>query len=107
MAGLQAERGGHRRKARVERHQLHLDAAFLLLVGEGLAHAVGGRIGGVGEADLVVLVIGGADPEPDRVDAAASGRYSPLAVILVWRASMRVLCRRRRCRGCDRACCSA
>ena len=39
MTGLQAERRGDRRKARVERHHLHLEAAFLLLVGEGLPHA--------------------------------------------------------------------
>ena len=68
MSGLQAERRGDRGKARVERRQLHLDAGFLLLVGEGLPHADGRRIGGIGEADLVVLVIGGAGPEPDRVD---------------------------------------
>ncbi len=29
-----------RRKAQVERRELHLDAAFLLPVGEGLLHAV-------------------------------------------------------------------
>ena len=68
MPGLQAERGRDGGKARVERRHLHLDAAFLLLVGKGLPHAERRRIGGVGEADLVVLVVGGAGPEPDRID---------------------------------------
>ena len=40
VAGLQAEGGGDGSKARVERRHLHLDAAFLLLVGEGLPDAV-------------------------------------------------------------------
>ena len=48
--------------------KLHLDAAFLLLVGEGLPHAVGRGIGGIGKPDLVVLVVGGAGPEADGVD---------------------------------------
>ena len=68
MPGLQAERGGHRRKARIERHQLDFDPDFLLLVGKGLPHAERGRIGGICEANLVVPVVGGAGPEPDRID---------------------------------------
>ena len=47
MPGLQAERGGHRRKARIERHQLDFDPDFLLLVGKGLPHAERGRVGGI------------------------------------------------------------
>jgi hypothetical protein len=68
MPGLQAERRGHRRKARVERHQLDFDPDFLLLVGKGLPHAERGRIRGICEANLVVPVVGSAGPEPDRVD---------------------------------------
>ena len=63
MPGLQAERRRDGGKARVERRHLHLDAAFLLLVGKGLPHAERRRIGGIGEPDLVVLVIGRAGPE--------------------------------------------
>ena len=47
---------------------MRFDAAFLLLVGEGLTHAVGRRVGRVAKADLVVLVVGDAAPEADRVD---------------------------------------
>jgi hypothetical protein len=83
MPGLQAECRRDGGKARVERRHLHLDAAFLLLVGEGLPHAERRRIGGVREPDLVVLVVGGAGPERIASIAAASGRYSPLAVNLV------------------------
>jgi hypothetical protein len=68
MAGLQAERRRHRRKARVERRHLHLDAGFLLLVGKGLPHAAGRKVGGIRKANLVVFVIGGAGPEPDGID---------------------------------------
>ena len=68
MPGLQAERRRDGGKARVERRHLHLDAAFLLLVGKGLPHAERRRIGGVREPDLVVLVVGGAGPETYRVD---------------------------------------
>ena len=84
MPALHAERGRQRREAQVERHELDLDAALLFLVGEGLAHAVGGRIGGIGKPDLVVLVVGGAAPEADGIDPARRcGRYSPLLVNLV------------------------
>ena len=62
---LHAQRRGERREAQIERRELHLDAAFLLLVGEGLLDAVEAAF--VGE--LVVLVVGVAEPEPDRVDA--------------------------------------
>src|SRR5207302_7075276 len=70
-----------------ERRKLHLDAALLLLVGEGLAHAVRRWIERVGKPDLVVLVIGRAEPEPHRVDTAghwtvlAFGRHLGLARI--------------------------
>ena len=60
-------------KRSVERHQLHLDAAFLLLVGERLAHAERCRISWVGKADFIVLVIGGAGPEPNGVDRRRIG----------------------------------
>ena len=68
MPGLQAEGGRDGRKARVERHQLHFEAALLLLVGEVLPDADGRGIGGIGEPDLVVVIVGGAGPEPDGVD---------------------------------------
>ena len=62
---LHAQRRRQRREAQVERQELHLDAAFLLLVGEGLLDAVEAAF--IGE--LVVLVVGVAEPEADRVDA--------------------------------------
>ena len=92
MTALHADRGGQRGKAQIERHELHLDAALLLLVGEGLAHAVAAEIGGVGQSDLVVLVVGDAAPEANGVDARRSARaIRPCSVTLVWCASMRVL----------------
>ena len=84
---LHAERGRQRREAQIERRELHFDAAFLLLVGEGLLDAVEAAL--VGE--LVVLVVGVPEPEADRLDAGACGRYSPRLVTLVWFMSMRVL----------------
>ena len=63
MPCLQAEGRRHGGKARVERRHLHLDAAFLFLVGEGLPHADGRGIGGIGKSDLVMLIVGGARPE--------------------------------------------
>ena len=69
LARLHAERGGERREAQVERHQLHFDAAFMLLVGEGLAHAVARRIERIGKPELVVLVVGVAVPEAHGIDA--------------------------------------
>ena len=68
MPRLQADGRRYRRKARIERRHLHLDAGFLLLVGKGLPHAERRGIGGVGEADLVVLVVGSTGPESDGVD---------------------------------------
>src|SRR6185295_3842890 len=66
--GLQAEGRRHRRKARVERHHLDFEAALLFLVGEFLPDADGGGIGGIGESDLVMVIVGGARPEADGVD---------------------------------------
>ena len=68
MPALHADRRGQRREPQIERRELDLDAAFRFLVGEGLADAVGRGVGGIGEADLVVLVVAVAEPEPDRVD---------------------------------------
>ena len=62
---LHADGGGERCEAQIERRELHFDAAFLLLVGEGLLDAVEATF--VGE--FVVLVVGVPEPEPDRVDA--------------------------------------
>ena len=69
LPGLYPERGGERREAQVERHQLQFGAAFVLLVGEGLAHAVARRVERIGAAELVVAVIRVAVPEAHRVDA--------------------------------------
>ena len=68
MRGLNADSGGERGEAKVERHHLHLEAAFLLLVGEGLPHAERRQIGRVGEANFVVLVVDRAGPEANRLD---------------------------------------
>ena len=68
MPALHADRRGQRRELQVDRRELDLDAAFLLLVGEGLPDAVGRGIGRIGKADLVVLVVAVAAPEPDGVD---------------------------------------
>ena len=73
IAALHADRAGDRRKARVEWRELHLNAAFLLLVGKSLAHAVAGRNRHIGKADLVVAIIGAAGPQPDGVDHGAVG----------------------------------
>ena len=69
IAALHADRGGQFREPQIERHQLDLGAALQVLVGEGLPDAVGRRIGGIGKADLVMLVVGVAPPIPDRIDA--------------------------------------
>src|SRR5262249_20787352 len=68
MPGLQTERRRDSGKARVERHQLHFEAAFLLLVGKDLADADRRWIEGIGKPDLVVVIVGGTGPEPDGVD---------------------------------------
>ena len=68
MTGLNADRRRHCREACVERRKLDFEPAFLLAIGEGLAHAVARKIGRVGEADFVVLVVGRAEPEADRID---------------------------------------
>ena len=68
MRDLRAESGGQRCKAQVERCELHLNAAFLLLVGEGLAHAIAREVIRIGKTDFVVLVIGRAGPEANHVD---------------------------------------
>ena len=70
LTGLQPERGRQRGEAQVEREQLHLGAAFLLLAGEGLAYAVAEDVGRVGQTKLIMLVVGRAEPEAHRVDAA-------------------------------------
>src|SRR5207249_1148450 len=44
MSSLHADRRGELRKAQVERHEGGLDAAFLLLVGEGLPDAEAGGV---------------------------------------------------------------
>ena len=65
MHALHAERRRQRREAQIERHELDFDAAFLLLVGEGLLDAVEAAF----VRKLVVLVVGVPEPEPDRLDA--------------------------------------
>ncbi|MGY4362251.1 hypothetical protein ACVW0J_008744 [Bradyrhizobium sp. i1.7.7] len=82
MADLKAQRRRHLGEARVERHQLHLGADLLLLVGEGLPHTVGVGIGGIGKADLVVSIIRGASPEADGVDRGGIGPVLALDVDL-------------------------
>ena len=73
MRPLDADRGCQGSEAQVERGELDFHPAFLLLVGEGLANAVAGRIGRVGKAEFIVLVVGRADPEPDGVDRRRIG----------------------------------
>ena len=69
MPALHADRGGQFGETQIERHKLDFGAAFQVLVGEGLTDAVGRGVCGVGESDLVVLVVGVAPPVSDRVDA--------------------------------------
>ncbi len=57
-------------KRQVVRCKLHLDAAFLLLVGEGLPNAVACEVCRISKTDLVVLVVGGAEPEANRVNSS-------------------------------------
>ena len=91
MPRLYAERRRERREPHIERQERDLEATLLLLVGEGLADAVAERIRRVGKAELVVFVVGRAQPEPDRVDGRPVGRYSPLLSTLVCCASIREL----------------
>src|SRR5262249_24069148 len=77
MTGLQTECRRNRRKARVEWRELHLEAAFLVAVGEGLANSERSGISGIGKSDLVVLVVGGAGPEAYRVDRRSVGTVFP------------------------------
>ena len=61
MAGLcVAPQPRELRRCDASRLQLRLDAALIRLVGEGLAQPVGAVIA---EADLVVLVVSGGQPE--------------------------------------------
>ncbi len=69
MPGLHAERGGQGGEPQVDRQERDFDPALLLLVGERLANSVAGGIRRVGQAELVVLVVGCAEPEADRIDA--------------------------------------
>ena len=87
MPCLQAESRRHRRKARVERHHLDFEAAFLFLVGEFLPDADGRGIGRIGKSDLVMVIVGGARPEADGVDRrgirpvfALGGEFGLMAV---------------------------
>ena len=89
MTGLHTDRRGQFRKAQVERRELDFGAAFQILVGEGLADAVGREIDRIGERDLVVLVIGIAHQYRIVSTTLDAGRNSPLPITLSWRASMR------------------
>ena len=71
MSALYADRRCQRGETQIERDELRFHASFLFLVGEGLANAVAGRIGVVGKTEFVVLVVGHAAPEADRVDHRA------------------------------------
>src|ERR1700682_3194738 len=68
MPALHADRGRETCEAEVHRHALHLDAPLLLLIGKALPDSVAGGISIVRQADLVVLVVGGAAPETNGVD---------------------------------------
>ncbi len=68
MARLQTESRRNRGKSRVEGRQLRFDTRFLLAVGEYLPHAIARGVGRVREPEFVVLVVGGAGPEPDGRD---------------------------------------
>jgi hypothetical protein len=65
VQALHAHRRRQRGESQLERLKLQFDAAFLLLVGEGLLHAVEAAF----VRELVVLVVGVSEPEPDRLDA--------------------------------------
>src|SRR6266404_9218525 len=78
MPDLHANRRCQRGESEVERRELDLDAAFLLLIRESLTDSVGGGIGRVEQSDLVVLIVGATHPKADGVDER-SGR-APLAL---------------------------
>ena len=73
MRRLNADRGGESGETDVERRKLHFDAAFLLLVGEGLPDAERRQIGRVGQPDFVVLIVGCTGPEPHGIDRRRIG----------------------------------
>src|SRR5437899_881683 len=68
MPDLDADRRRQGSKSEVERRELDLDAAFLLLIRESLTDSVRGEISRVGQSDLVMLIVGAADPKSDGVD---------------------------------------
>ena len=68
MAGLDADSCRHGREACIEGRELHFEPAFLLAIGECLAHAVAQRVSRIGEADLIVFVVGRAQPKADCID---------------------------------------
>ena len=67
MRSLNADSGGQRGEADVERRELQFDAAFLLLVGKRLPHAERGQVGELAKPDLVVLVVGRSRPRSERL----------------------------------------
>ena len=104
MSALHANRGCERGEPQVEGHRLRFDARFLLLVGEDLPDAVARRIGVIGKPKFVVLVVGDAAPETDRVNDGA--RRAPLAFayeLCLMRIDPRVAGLGRRLPECDRA----
>src|SRR5258706_13155055 len=78
MPDLHANSRRQRGESEVERRELDLDAAFLLLIRESLTDSVGGGIGRGEQSDLVVLIGGATHPKADGGDER-SGR-APLAL---------------------------
>src|SRR5262249_33691355 len=78
MTDLSTDRSRETGEPEVCRHELHFDPDLLLLVGEDLPHAVTRRIGILLQPELVVLVVGYAAPEPDRIDEV--DRHAPFAL---------------------------
>src|SRR5467141_241516 len=68
MPDLHANRRRQRGESQIERRELDLDAAFLLLIRESLADSGRGWIGRVGQSDLVMLIVGATHPKADGVD---------------------------------------
>ena len=72
MPELHAHRGRQRADPHICRRELHLDPRLGFFVGKTLPDAVARRDRRVRKPDLVVLVIGVAQPEPDRVARAGA-----------------------------------
>lgn len=57
----------------IEWYELYFGVDFLFFVGECLLDVVGGGVGGIGEIDFVVVVVGCVGLEVDCVDCCCVG----------------------------------